>query len=56
MKWYVYKNENEIFLVPGKLQATELTYIGYIGEYGSYNEANENLLKYGYVNLVKEEV
>ena len=53
MKWYVYENEKEIFLTPGKLVDSALTFLGYIGEYDSYSEANENLLKYGYVYLIE---
>lgn len=56
MKFYVYENEDEFFIIPGKLENTDLGYIGYIGEYDSYNEAKETVEKYGLINLVKEEV
>lgn len=56
MKFYIYENENEYFIVPGKLINTDLGYVGYIGEYENYNQAKETVEKYGLINLVKEEV
>ena len=55
MKFYIYKSEDEFFIVPGKLENTDLGYVGYIGEYDTYNQAKEMVEKYGLINLVKEE-